>query len=124
MEKLVNVGLYWRLQDCFDFSSPVTVAPLPSILDGKGEDEVKKTPGIHYAKLENSPRLQRLYSLLKGGMEFTTLEIIRQANICAVNSAISELRRNGYDIGCKVVGRGIYAYKMEAHRRRGAQYES
>ena len=87
----------------FDFS-----APLP-----EETDEVKKAPGIHYAKLANSPRLQRLHALLQSGKEYTTLEIMQSAKICAVSSAICELRLNGIDIPpAKMVGRGVYSYKL------------
>lgn len=68
---------------------------------------------IHYAKIENSPRLQRLLALLEGGQEFTTLEIMQHAKICAVNSAICELRLNGFEIVCKAVTRGIYSYQLK-----------
>ena len=58
---------------------------------------------IHYAKIDTSPRLQRLLQCLESqpkesGGWVTTRSIINQADICAVNSAISELRRNGYEI--------------------------
>lgn len=68
---------------------------------------------IHYAKLSTSPRLQRLHALLKDGREYTTLEIMQSAKICAVSASITELRRNGFDIDCKMVARGVYSYKME-----------
>jgi hypothetical protein len=67
---------------------------------------------IHYAKLENSPRLQRLHALLMNGTEYTTLEIMQHAKICAVSAAITEMRRNGFDIECKMITRGVYSYKM------------
>lgn len=88
----------------FDFSAP---------LEEVETDEVKKQPGIHYAKLANSPRLQRLHALLMNGTEYTTLEIMQSAKICAVSAAITELRRNGFDIDCKMVARGVYSYRME-----------
>lgn len=58
---------------------------------------------IHYADIKNSPRLQRLLQCLESqpkesGGWVTTMKIIEQAKICAVNSAISELRRNGYEV--------------------------
>jgi hypothetical protein len=73
----------------------------------------KRAGTIHYAKLHNSPRLQRLHALLNGGQEFTTLEIMQHAKICAVSASITELRRNGFDIACKMIGRGVYSYRME-----------
>lgn len=56
---------------------------------------------MNYAKLENSPRLQRVARVLhRHKRPLTTLDIINKAGICAVNSAISELRGNGIDIKC------------------------
>jgi len=45
--------------------------------------------------------LQRVFKLLSKGGEYTTLEIIQKAGVCAVNSIISELRANGYEISCQ-----------------------
>lgn len=66
---------------------------------------------IHYAKLKNSPRLQRLLEFLEDCKPHTTLEIIGGAKICAVNSAVTELRRNGFDVSCTRNGR-IYSYQL------------
>lgn len=59
---------------------------------------------IHFAKLEKSERLQRVLAVLMVGGAYTTLQISRRANVCAVNSCIAELRENGYDIKCKQIG--------------------
>jgi len=56
---------------------------------------------MNAANLEKSDRLKRVLKLLSGGGEFTTLEIIQKAGVCAVNSIISELRQNGYQIDCQ-----------------------
>ena len=56
---------------------------------------------MNAAALENSDRLQRVYKLLSMGGEYTTLDIIQRAGVCAVNSIISELRANGHDINCE-----------------------
>jgi hypothetical protein len=56
---------------------------------------------MNAANLTKSDRLQRVFKLLSGGGEFTTLEIIQKAGVCAVNSIISELRQNGYQIDCQ-----------------------
>ncbi len=50
---------------------------------------------LRAAKLENSDRLRRVHDLLKRGGEFSTMEIVQQAQVCAVNSIIAELRANG-----------------------------
>lgn len=67
---------------------------------------------IHYAQLENSPRLKRLLKLMKDGRARTTLEIIQQAQVCAVSTAIAELRLNGFEIECESVRKGIYQYRL------------
>lgn len=56
---------------------------------------------MNAANFDKSDRLQRVYKLLKRGGEFTTLEIIQRAGVCAVNSIISELRQQGYQITCQ-----------------------
>ena len=56
---------------------------------------------MNAANLGKSERLQRVFKLLSKGGEYTTLEIIQKAGVCAVNSIISELRANGYDIDCE-----------------------
>lgn len=69
----------------------------------------------HYAKIENSPRLQRTLKFLSDGLSHTTREIIIGADICAVSTVIHELRLNGKVIECRARegGRGIYEYQME-----------
>lgn len=56
---------------------------------------------MNAANFDKSDRLQRVYKLLKRGGELTTLEIIQRAGVCAVNSIISELRQQGYQITCQ-----------------------
>lgn len=61
---------------------------------------------IHYADIKNSPRLQRLLQCLEAqpketGGWITTRSIIQQADICAVNSAVTELRCNGYTVDAR-----------------------
>ena len=69
---------------------------------------------MHYAKLETSPRLQRTLKFLQESKtEKSTREVSRGADIEAVNSAISELRRNGIDIKTRREGR-LYYYKLVA----------
>ena len=66
---------------------------------------------MHRARLSTSNRLQRVYNALKV-RPMTTYEIISTAQVCAVNSIISELRCNGVDISCKCKGRGIFEYSL------------
>lgn len=67
------------------------------------------------AKLATSPRLKRVHDLLADGRERTTLDIVRFAAVCAVNSVIAELRENGAQIECRQTtcptGR-VWLYRM------------
>lgn len=56
---------------------------------------------MNAASIQRSNRLARVYKLLSLGGEYTTLDIVTGAQVCAVNSIISELRTNGYDIKCQ-----------------------
>lgn len=69
------------------------------------------TGKIHAAKIENSPRLQRVYELLLSGPK-TTREIVRQADVCAVNSIAKELRENGINVECKPIRKGVFQYRL------------
>ena len=60
---------------------------------------------MNEASLDTSPRLQRVMDILADGRPHSTMEIIRGAAVCAVNSIVSELRRNGYRIVCRVESR-------------------
>lgn len=76
---------------------------------------------IKFARLDNSPRLQRLMHFLSDCREYSTLEIIHGAGICAVNSAVTELRRNlecyGIEINCRKVDRNRYMYQLQLKER-------
>lgn len=56
---------------------------------------------MNYALLENSTRLQKVARVLKDKKWHSTMDIIKRAEVCAVNSIITELRFNGLDIKCK-----------------------
>lgn len=60
---------------------------------------------MHYAKLKESKRLQRVLALLQDGAKHSTRDIVIRAGVCAVNSAISELRANGLTVNCEFAGR-------------------
>lgn len=67
------------------------------------------------ARLSSSPRLQRVQHMLRAGGEYTTLEIMRQARVCAVSAVIAELRANGADIDCRQEHRPtgrVWLYRM------------
>ena len=74
---------------------------------------------IHAATME-SERLQRVLAVLTNyaPAELSTREIMRLANVCAVNSCIAELRENGIDIECKQRGRYFY-YRLVMPRVQG-----
>jgi len=67
---------------------------------------------MNAASIESSERLNRVLDLLSMGGEFSTLDIIKNANVCAVNSIISELRQNGFEIACQRRG-DKWFYKLE-----------
>lgn len=60
---------------------------------------------MNSARIEGSPRLQRVLKVLKDKKRHTTRGLIRMAGVCAVNSCIAELRENGYGIECERDGR-------------------
>lgn len=66
---------------------------------------------MHAARIDKSDRLKRVARLLGDGREYSTLEIVAYANVCAVNSAIAELRANGYDIACRRDG-SLWKYRL------------
>ena len=66
---------------------------------------------MHAARLGGSGRLQRVLRLLSDGRAYSTREIIQGADVCAVNSCISELRANGIAI-MSHVSRGIWFYRL------------
>jgi biotin operon repressor len=68
------------------------------------------------ARLAHSPRLQRVLALLADGLPHSTRQIIQEAHICAVNSAVSELRDNGIPIRCSKA-LGIYYYQIDAKKK-------
>ena len=59
-----------------------------------------RTTTSHAASAENSRRLQRVLAILEDGAEHSTYELLHQAQVCAVNSIIHELRQNGHEITC------------------------
>lgn len=66
---------------------------------------------MHYARLASSPRQQRVLRVLSDGREHSTQAIVHQARVCAVNSIVSELRRNGIPIACRQERR-VWYYRL------------
>ena len=70
---------------------------------------------MHAARLDRSPRLQRVLAVLQDGREYTTRDIVVRARVCAVNSCAAELRANGYDIRCRQLadeGGRVWIYRL------------
>lgn len=69
---------------------------------------------MHAAKIEDSPRLQKVLKYLRFHGVRTTMEIIQDCHVCAVNSIIAELRANNFTIDCQAVKgqRGVYQYRL------------
>ncbi len=59
----------------------------------------RATGHIHAAPL-TSPRLRRVLAVLSDGRPRTTRDIVRKANVVAVNAVIAELRQHGAEISC------------------------
>lgn len=78
---------------------------------------------MNAAKLENSPRLQRVLSLLSDGREYSTRDIQQLAHVCGSRDAVAELRDplNGFSISCHQESRGLFIYQLlnpkEARKR-------
>lgn len=80
-----------------------------------------KSRGIRYAKLATSKRLQRLLKFLSDLKPHTTREIFVGADITAVNTAVDELRENGFDIPCRL--REITKDKSRIHEYQLCKHE-
>lgn len=75
---------------------------------------------MHAARIDHSPRLQRVLALLSDGRWYSTLDIVVGAGVCAVNSCIAELRANGLPIVCRRVGRDRFEYRLLGSAREAA----
>lgn len=87
---------------------------------------------MHAANPESSARLQRVLECLRDESEWSTRDIIRQADVCAVSACVAELRQAGAVIHCRVVtqrgddgaNRRVFLYRMTCaprHAGRGGQ---
>ena len=65
---------------------------------------------LHYAKYANSDRLKRLINFLSDACWHSTRECVMGAEVMAVNSAMDELRENGFSIEHRQVGK-IHEYR-------------
>ena len=78
---------------------------------------------IHFAKLEKSERLQRIYNLLveRGPLGATTREIDRICDTVCAHTGIAELRANKKNIKttCErdtATGRKVFRYFLETEK--------
>lgn len=60
----------------------------------------KRVGTIHFAKFEDSPRLQAVLNYMMHGEPRTGWDIIHGAQITAVSAAADELRENGFYLDC------------------------
>jgi hypothetical protein len=72
---------------------------------------------MNAARLDRSPRLQRVLSVLWQGDWLTTRDLIRRTGACAINSAVAELRQGGYQIETRLEKEdfnspGVYSYRL------------
>ena len=72
---------------------------------------------MHAARLDRSPRLQRVHACLLDGAEHTTLEIAITAQTVCPGTCVSELRAQGAHIECRRLVGGsratpVYVYRM------------
>ena len=84
-----------------------------------GESKLKAGK-IHFARLSNSPRLQRFLKILSDGKKHTTREIQVKAKVCNPNTAKAELKENGFNVDCKLRevtedGSKIFEYQLIKH---------
>lgn len=74
---------------------------------------------MNAASLDRSRRLQRALSALRRHRKgLTTMQMIKVAGVCAVNSVVAELRANGQAIACRAErargGGRVYRYVLQA----------
>ena len=70
---------------------------------------------MHAARIDDSPRLQKVRDFLRRRRSATTREISNSCDVYAVNSIVAELRANGFTIDCTPVKgqRGVYLYTLQ-----------
>jgi len=72
---------------------------------------------IHHARLETSPRLQKLLAVLSDCLWHSTAELTHRCHNYAVGTSVSELRANGKRIETRLVkmpsGARLYEYRLE-----------
>lgn len=74
---------------------------------------------MHAASVNHSARLRRVLNALHDGYPHSTLDLVRDAGVCAVNSIVAELRQNGYAIDCQRVG-DVWYYTLQSREAKRA----
>lgn len=72
---------------------------------------VKRTKTFHARNIENSDKLKSLLSYMSDCQWRTSRELRQATNMEAVNTAVNELRANGYEYKCKFIN-GYYRYRL------------
>lgn len=68
---------------------------------------------MHYARIEKSLPLQKIYAVLSDNQWHTTYDIMLATGSCTVGTRVSELRRNGFAIDCRMrAGTRNYEYQL------------
>lgn len=71
---------------------------------------------MHAARLGTSPRLRAVRDALADGAERSTLDLVHETGVLAINSVVSELRANGFTIHCRQTkgpgGGRIWLYRL------------
>lgn len=79
----------------------------------------RKRRGMHYAKVEDSPRLQRVLAVLAEGNWHSTFNLNMNACVTSAGTAIAELKRNGYVIERqRIEGSQSFEYRLLPHEGR------
>lgn len=69
---------------------------------------------MHFARIEKSLPLQKIYAVLSDNQWHTTYDIMAATSSCTVSTRISELRRNGFVIDCRMrPGMRNYEYRLD-----------
>ncbi len=66
---------------------------------------------MHARKISSNGTLAKVIARLKQGPA-TTLDIIRDCGVCAVNSIMAEIRANGIAVNCRCLGKGRFEYSL------------
>lgn len=74
----------------------------------------------HPARIKTSVRLQKVLAILSDKEWHSTYDIMQITQLCAVGSAISELRANGFIVDCRL-GKEIDGDKYYEYQIQGAE---